>query len=359
MTTRQASSARRALDRADQAASDEWSWFQTGLIHRPVIDARVDVASGRWTRRRGVHGASSRRKAGTYRLPLVGNRGGGLPELESSRHGLRATTSRDTAGAEAGDCRARRVPRSDWRSARRCLVTSCSPDRARSNGKPRGAWGPRSINLMLFVLGRYWGCDVAGSARPQRGWSGRPVPNRRKAMDTFTEEEVRQLLKSIRDDDLEHVWHLALYGLRRGELAGLRGTTSTIGCERLTIREPGYRRWVRARVPTEDAGQRPDAADQPGPGERCSIAPGSESGGTPSARATPTTPSGYSRSTASALPSSGDPVLAVGRGARERPAFAGSGCTTRGIPAGPCCTFRECLSQLSRPGSGTRMRRSR
>ncbi|HEU5267121.1 MAG TPA: site-specific integrase, partial [Jatrophihabitans sp.] len=48
------------------------------------------------------------------------------------------------------------------------------------------------------------------------------IPRQRKEMDTFSEEEVRLLLKSVFETDMEHVWHLALYGLRRGELAGLR-----------------------------------------------------------------------------------------------------------------------------------------
>jgi integrase len=39
---------------------------------------------------------------------------------------------------------------------------------------------------------------------------------------TFTEKEVRQLLKHVENDRLGHAWHLALAGLRRGEISGLR-----------------------------------------------------------------------------------------------------------------------------------------
>jgi integrase len=38
---------------------------------------------------------------------------------------------------------------------------------------------------------------------------------------TFTENEVRQLLKHVENDRLGHAWHLALAGLRRGEISGL------------------------------------------------------------------------------------------------------------------------------------------
>jgi integrase len=39
---------------------------------------------------------------------------------------------------------------------------------------------------------------------------------------TFTEPEVRRLLKHVENDRLGHAWHLALAGLRRGEIGGLR-----------------------------------------------------------------------------------------------------------------------------------------
>lgn len=38
---------------------------------------------------------------------------------------------------------------------------------------------------------------------------------------TFTENEVRQLLRHVENDRLGHAWHLALSGLRRGEMGGL------------------------------------------------------------------------------------------------------------------------------------------
>jgi integrase len=43
-----------------------------------------------------------------------------------------------------------------------------------------------------------------------------------KGIDTYAEGEVRQLLAAIADDRLGHAWELALSGLRRGEIAGLR-----------------------------------------------------------------------------------------------------------------------------------------
>lgn len=48
------------------------------------------------------------------------------------------------------------------------------------------------------------------------------VPQTRKQLQTLTADEVQVVLGAIKNDRLRHVWHLALSGLRRGELGGLR-----------------------------------------------------------------------------------------------------------------------------------------
>jgi len=40
-------------------------------------------------------------------------------------------------------------------------------------------------------------------------------------LNIFTEKEVRRLVKHVENDRLGHAWHLALAGLRRGEISGL------------------------------------------------------------------------------------------------------------------------------------------
>lgn len=49
-----------------------------------------------------------------------------------------------------------------------------------------------------------------------------PVAVSHRSVDTYTEGEVQTLLQSISGDRLGHAWELALCGLRRGEIAGLR-----------------------------------------------------------------------------------------------------------------------------------------
>ncbi len=48
------------------------------------------------------------------------------------------------------------------------------------------------------------------------------VPRVRSEMKTYTPEEIRLVLRAADMDRNGHLWYLALSGLRRGEIAGLR-----------------------------------------------------------------------------------------------------------------------------------------
>jgi integrase len=114
----------------------------------------------------------------------------------------------------------------------------------RGDGRPSRPWKPRSVNAMLGVL-----VDILDDAMKQ-GMVARNVaalvdrlPSTRKEMDTYTPDEVKRVLAAARTDRLEIAWHLALYGLRRGEIAGLRweegvnltAHTLTIDLTRVTV----------------------------------------------------------------------------------------------------------------------------
>jgi integrase len=86
----------------------------------------------------------------------------------------------------------------------------------------RHKWGANSINPMLNIISAV----LAGLVK--QGVLVRDVaslvdrmPRPKKKMKTFTDDEVRTLLKHVDADRLAHAWHLALSGLRRGELSGL------------------------------------------------------------------------------------------------------------------------------------------
>jgi integrase len=54
-------------------------------------------------------------------------------------------------------------------------------------------------------------------------------------VDTYTETEVQYLLAAIADDRLSHAWELALSGLRRGEIAGLRWSDIDLDAKTLSV----------------------------------------------------------------------------------------------------------------------------
>lgn len=63
------------------------------------------------------------------------------------------------------------------------------------------------------------------------------VPQSKPQMQTYTPAEVGKVLAKARTHRLEHVWHLALSGLRRGEACGLTWTTDINLPASLTIRK--------------------------------------------------------------------------------------------------------------------------
>lgn len=61
------------------------------------------------------------------------------------------------------------------------------------------------------------------------------VASPHQCVDTYTEAEVQKLLRALSGDRLGHAWELALSGLRRGEIAGLRWADVDLDAKTLTI----------------------------------------------------------------------------------------------------------------------------
>ena len=59
--------------------------------------------------------------------------------------------------------------------------------------------------------------------------------SRHKEVDTYTEAEVGKILAAITDNRLGHAWELALSGLRRGEIAGLRWSDIDLDAKTLSV----------------------------------------------------------------------------------------------------------------------------
>lgn len=100
----------------------------------------------------------------------------------------------------------------------------------RLGGRARKAWSARSCNYMLGALSQVLGQLVAEGrlARNVAGLVDR-VPGQGQKFKTFTADQVRTVLGGIAKDRNRHAWHLALAGLRRGEIAGLRWDDVDLG----------------------------------------------------------------------------------------------------------------------------------
>jgi integrase len=103
-------------------------------------------------------------------------------------------------------------------------------------GKTRKAWSPRSVNYMLGLL------TAVLRDQMRQGHVVRNVaelvdriPSDPKLPDTFTPAEIQKVLDHIDGDRDAIAWQLALTGLRRGEVAGLRWSDINLEARTLQI----------------------------------------------------------------------------------------------------------------------------
>jgi integrase len=103
------------------------------------------------------------------------------------------------------------------------IVRLRSGELARPGGRARKKWSARSCNYMLGALSQVL-AQLVAEGRLTRNVAALVdrVPGKAKRFETFTPDQVLTVLSGIADDRNRHAWHLALAGLRRGEIAGQR-----------------------------------------------------------------------------------------------------------------------------------------
>jgi len=111
----------------------------------------------------------------------------------------------------------------------------------RRGGEPRTGLGARSVRLTLGRL------KAAFEMAVDEGRLARnvvrlvtPPTYRAPERDTWSRAEVRKFLRTAEGDRLHAAWRLSLYGLRRGEVLGLRWADVDLKAQTLTV--------VQARV---------------------------------------------------------------------------------------------------------------
>jgi integrase len=118
------------------------------------------------------------------------------------------------------------------------LITQLqSGELLRADGRSRRSWKPKTVNLMLRVVTMMLEDALRQGLVPRNVAAlVDRVPQTEPEIDTYTEDEVGAVLDAARTDQLEHAWHLALSGLRRGEVCGLRREDIDLEAMTLTVR---------------------------------------------------------------------------------------------------------------------------
>ncbi|KGF15154.1 tyrosine-type recombinase/integrase [Corynebacterium freneyi] len=107
-----------------------------------------------------------------------------------------------------------------------------------AKGTKRRPWGPTSINKSLqSVRAVLEHARKTGVLSVNVAEYIEPLPTVKKEMQTLTPEQVRKVFESVEGDRNSHVIHLALMGLRRGEIAGLRWADIDFDAGTLSIRQ--------------------------------------------------------------------------------------------------------------------------
>lgn len=99
-------------------------------------------------------------------------------------------------------------------------------------GRTRRPWSAVAVNKTVQAIAMVL-ADAQRQGRVPRNVAGVAVEH--NAVDTYSEPEVGVLLSAIATDRLGHAWELALSGLRRGEIAGLRWADVDLEGRTLTI----------------------------------------------------------------------------------------------------------------------------
>jgi len=133
------------------------------------------------------------------------------------------------------------------------LVTALAEGMPLPDGRRRRPWTGRTVSLLLFVLGKVLD-DLMRQGQLVRNVATLVErPRHRPAeRDTWTVEEVRAFLAVAKADRLHVAWLLALYGLRRGEIAGLRWADVDLNGTTGTLKVVATRLAINGRVITDD-----------------------------------------------------------------------------------------------------------
>ncbi|OBJ21664.1 tyrosine-type recombinase/integrase [Mycobacterium colombiense] len=105
-----------------------------------------------------------------------------------------------------------------------------------AEGNARRAWSARSLNAAIdaWRLVLEYGCQRRDLAYNVAAGM-KKVARQRREMQTYTPEEISAVLRAADKDRNGHLWYLALSGLRRCEIAGLKWSDIKMDAGILTV----------------------------------------------------------------------------------------------------------------------------
>jgi integrase len=164
--------------------------------------------------------------SGTYVQPTKLTVEQACAEWLASRHRIKPTTAAgyeyvlQPIRSELGDLPVQKLTR---RHIDAVIAKLREGGLEKSRGRARRPWSARSCNYMLTALRQVLGQLVAeGLLVRNVALVVDRVAGKALGAQTFTSAQVAVVLKGIEDDRNRHAWHMALTGMRRGEIAGQR-----------------------------------------------------------------------------------------------------------------------------------------
>lgn len=158
-----------------------------------------------------------------------------------SKHSLKPSTAHGykvvlaPVRAELGELAVQKLTRRDLD---KLIVKLRAGGLAGEQRETRKPWKARTVNYMLTVLAAALESEVKQGTLVRnvaKLVDKLPEADERSEMKTWTPAQVEQFLASVDGDPYSHAWWLALCGLRRGEISGLRWGDVDIGSKTLTV----------------------------------------------------------------------------------------------------------------------------
>ncbi|OZE30229.1 hypothetical protein CH256_15045 [Rhodococcus sp. 05-2254-6] len=136
----------------------------------------------------------------------------------SSLHGHR--TNLQPVISELGHIPVQKLTKPNVESLVRNLRNGGLPTK---QGRPRKPWSARTVNYMLGLITAILQDQMKqGNVIRNVGAMVDRLPAEATEMQTLSKIEVDKLLAHVAREPMQHAWQLAMHGMRRGEIAGLR-----------------------------------------------------------------------------------------------------------------------------------------